>query len=242
MTIAREEIFGPVLSTIPFESEEEGIRLANETSYGLAAAVYTQDLDAAFRVARALRAGTVGVNAYSEGDITTPFGGYKQSGFGDDEKPDLMTRLGLLVRDGPKRATTSRADDYEAGGEAIPIPGAHSVILDGAGAPLCIIRTTAVEIRPYGEVDEAFAWDEGEGDRTLADWRRGHEWYFASVGTPIDAATRWCSSASRRTGLRPLIKCLADPRPASCRGGRRRRGGARRRVCGRRGGLRRRRG
>src|SRR4029079_4849990 len=86
MTIAREEIFGPVLSTIPFESEEEGIRLANETSYGLAAAVYTQDLDAAFRVARALRAGTVGINAYSEGDITTPFGRYKQSGFAGREQ------------------------------------------------------------------------------------------------------------------------------------------------------------
>ena len=86
MTIAREEIFGPVLSTIPFDTEEEGIRLANETSYGLAAAVYTRDLDAAFRVSRALRAGTVGVNAYSEGDITTPFGGYKQSGFGGRDK------------------------------------------------------------------------------------------------------------------------------------------------------------
>jgi len=86
MTIAREEIFGPVLSTIPFDSEEEGVRLANETSYGLAAAVYTKDLDAAFRVSRALRAGTVGVNAYSEGDITTPFGGYKQSGFGGRDK------------------------------------------------------------------------------------------------------------------------------------------------------------
>jgi gamma-glutamyl-gamma-aminobutyraldehyde dehydrogenase len=86
MTIAKEEIFGPVLSTIPFDSEEEGIRLANETAYGLAAAVYTRDLDAAFRVSRALRAGTVGVNAYSEGDITTPFGGYKQSGFGGRDK------------------------------------------------------------------------------------------------------------------------------------------------------------
>ena len=86
MTIAREEIFGPVLSTIPFDTEEEGVRLANETAYGLAAAVYTKDLDAAFRVARALRAGTVGVNAYSEGDITTPFGGYKQSGFGGRDK------------------------------------------------------------------------------------------------------------------------------------------------------------
>ncbi|HET9851683.1 MAG TPA: aldehyde dehydrogenase [Candidatus Limnocylindrales bacterium] len=86
MTIAREEIFGPVLSTIPFDTEEEGVRLANETAYGLAAAVYTKDLDAAFRVSRALRAGTVGVNAYSEGDITTPFGGYKQSGFGGRDK------------------------------------------------------------------------------------------------------------------------------------------------------------
>ena len=86
MKIAREEIFGPVLAAIPFDDEAEGIRLANETSYGLAASVYTRDLDAAFRVARALRAGTVGVNAYSEGDITTPFGGYKQSGFGGRDK------------------------------------------------------------------------------------------------------------------------------------------------------------
>ena len=82
MRIAREEIFGPVLSTLTFETEEEGVALANETPYGLAASVYTRDLDAAIRVARALRAGTVGVNAYSEGDITTPFGGFKQSGFG----------------------------------------------------------------------------------------------------------------------------------------------------------------
>jgi 4-(gamma-glutamylamino)butanal dehydrogenase len=86
MSIARDEIFGPVLSTIAFDTEEEGIRLANETSFGLAASVYTTNLDAAFRVARALRAGTVGVNAYSEGDITTPFGGYKQSGFGGRDK------------------------------------------------------------------------------------------------------------------------------------------------------------
>ena len=86
MSIAREEIFGPVLSTIPFDTEDEGLRLANETSYGLAASVYTRDLDAAFRVARAIRAGTVSVNSYSEGDVTTPFGGYKQSGFGGRDK------------------------------------------------------------------------------------------------------------------------------------------------------------
>jgi gamma-glutamyl-gamma-aminobutyraldehyde dehydrogenase len=86
MTIARDEIFGPVISLIPFEDEDEAIRLANETSYGLAASVYTRDLDRAIRVSRALRAGTVGVNAYSEGDITTPFGGYKESGFGGRDK------------------------------------------------------------------------------------------------------------------------------------------------------------
>ena len=86
MKIAREEIFGPVISTIPFDSEEEAIRLANETSYGLAASLYTTDLDTAFRLARSIKAGTVSVNSYSEGDITTPFGGYKQSGFGGRDK------------------------------------------------------------------------------------------------------------------------------------------------------------
>ncbi|MEX1168996.1 MAG: aldehyde dehydrogenase [Chloroflexota bacterium] len=86
MTVAREEIFGPVISTIPVDGEEEAVALANQTSYGLAASVYTTDLDTAIRVARSLRAGTVGVNAYSEGDISTPFGGYKESGFGGRDK------------------------------------------------------------------------------------------------------------------------------------------------------------
>jgi 4-(gamma-glutamylamino)butanal dehydrogenase len=86
MRIAREEIFGPVISTIAFDSEEEGLAIANDTDYGLHAAVYTNDLDTAIRAARSLRAGTVSVNAYSEGDITTPFGGYKESGFGGRDK------------------------------------------------------------------------------------------------------------------------------------------------------------
>jgi gamma-glutamyl-gamma-aminobutyraldehyde dehydrogenase len=86
MRIAREEIFGPVISTIAFDTEEEGLAIANDTNYGLHAAVYTNDLDAAIRAARTLRAGTVSVNAYSEGDITTPFGGYKESGFGGRDK------------------------------------------------------------------------------------------------------------------------------------------------------------
>ncbi len=111
-------------------------------------------------------------------------GPYAAWGFGDDEKPELMTKLGLLVRDGPKRATTSLVADYGAG-EPLPRPGDHSVILDGEGCPMCIIRTASVEIRSFGEVDEAFAWDEGEGDRTLAEWRRGHLWYFNSVGASV---------------------------------------------------------
>ncbi|MCL4179751.1 MAG: aldehyde dehydrogenase [Verrucomicrobia bacterium] len=81
MKIAREEIFGPVLSVIPFSTEAEAIALANATDYGLAASLYTQDLNRAHRVSRAIRAGTVSVNCFSEGDITTPFGGFKQSGF-----------------------------------------------------------------------------------------------------------------------------------------------------------------
>jgi gamma-glutamyl-gamma-aminobutyraldehyde dehydrogenase len=81
MKIAREEIFGPVLSVIPFSTEDEAIALANDTNYGLAASFYTRDFNRAHRVARAIRAGTVSVNCFSEGDITTPFGGFKQSGF-----------------------------------------------------------------------------------------------------------------------------------------------------------------
>jgi 4-(gamma-glutamylamino)butanal dehydrogenase len=86
MTIAREEIFGPVLSVIEFDTEAQAVAIANDTPYGLAASLYTEDLNIAHRVARELRAGTVGVNAYSEGDMTTPFGGYKQSGFGGHDK------------------------------------------------------------------------------------------------------------------------------------------------------------
>jgi gamma-glutamyl-gamma-aminobutyraldehyde dehydrogenase len=86
MRIAREEIFGPVLSVITFQSEDEAIRLANDTNYGLAASLYTSDLNTAHRVAGAIRAGTVSVNCFSEGDITTPFGGYKQSGFAGRDK------------------------------------------------------------------------------------------------------------------------------------------------------------
>lgn len=82
MRIAREEIFGPVLATIPVKDVEEAAAKANETVYGLAAAVWTRDVRKAHQVARRLKAGTVWVNAYNLYDNALPFGGYKQSGFG----------------------------------------------------------------------------------------------------------------------------------------------------------------
>ena len=85
MTIAQEEIFGPVVSVIRFQDEEEAIRIANDTQYGLAAAIWTDNLSRAHRVCRRLRAGSVWVNTYHGGDMTAPFGGYKQSGNGRDK-------------------------------------------------------------------------------------------------------------------------------------------------------------
>jgi aldehyde dehydrogenase (NAD+) len=81
MSIAREEIFGPVLSVIPFSDEDEAVRIANDTQYGLAATVWTSDIKRAFRMAKAIRAGTVGINGYQL-EPHAAFGGYRQSGLG----------------------------------------------------------------------------------------------------------------------------------------------------------------
>lgn len=86
MEIAMDEIFGPVLSIIPFDSEQEALAIANETRYGLSAALWTSNLARAHRMSAALKAGTVWVNNFDTSDITAPFGGYKESGFGGKDK------------------------------------------------------------------------------------------------------------------------------------------------------------
>jgi acyl-CoA reductase-like NAD-dependent aldehyde dehydrogenase len=81
-TIAQDEVFGPVLTVIPFETEDEAVALANDTRFGLAAGVWTRDVKRAHRVARRLQAGTVWLNTYRAITFNSPFGGYKESGFG----------------------------------------------------------------------------------------------------------------------------------------------------------------
>jgi aldehyde dehydrogenase (NAD+) len=90
MRIAQEEIFGPVLTVIPFDTEEEAIEIANGTNYGLASAVHTRDIKKAFRVAQAMQAGTCWINCYNVYDVSVPFGGYKASGFGRECGKEVM--------------------------------------------------------------------------------------------------------------------------------------------------------
>ncbi len=92
MRVAQEEIFGPVVVVIPFEDEAEATRLANDTIYGLGAAVWTADMNVAHRLPRAIKAGTVWVNTYDRSSLTTPFGGFKQSGFGRDRSPHALDK------------------------------------------------------------------------------------------------------------------------------------------------------
>jgi acyl-CoA reductase-like NAD-dependent aldehyde dehydrogenase len=85
MRIAREEIFGPVLVCIEFDTLEEAIQIANDSDYGLAAAIWSNDINQAHLAAKRLRAGTVWINAFDHTSVNAPFGGYKQSGFGRDK-------------------------------------------------------------------------------------------------------------------------------------------------------------
>ncbi len=101
---------------------------------------------------------------------------YRVVEFGDS--PELIEDLAALIVAGPKRATTSLARWYREGGEAMPMVGGFGVVVGGNGTARCVVRTTRVEVMPFSRVDEEFAFDEGEGDRTLAWWRAAHRRFF----------------------------------------------------------------
>ena len=133
------EIFGPVTAILPADSDEEAVGLANATAYGLQATLFTEDVTKAHKYARALKAGTVSVNCFSEGDNTTPFGGYKLSGFGGKDKGreshDQYTETKTIflnldrIRASPARAAALPRRNVpvppEPGGPPPPRPKAH---------------------------------------------------------------------------------------------------------------------
>ena len=99
--------------------------------------------------------------------------------FGDS--PAMADDLAALVVAGTKRATAGLLAEYQAEQEPLPEPGDLSIIIDGRGAPVCLIRTTDVRVGVLESVDDQFAWDEGEGDRTRASWLREHRAFFERV-------------------------------------------------------------
>ena len=103
------------------------------------------------------------------------------------DTPEAATKVGKLVRDGVKTTTSSLVWGLEEIGEALPAVGQIELIVDGQGEPLCIIEVTDVEIKPFNAVDAQFAFDYGEGDRTLADWLRDNWDFYA----------RWCVEIGR---------------------------------------------
>ncbi len=121
----------------------------------------TPDRDALDAIVRAFR------------DATGYAGEVGQFAFADT--PEVQTELARLVLDDDKRAT---AGLHGIPDEPTPTVGQHDVVLDGTGAPVCLIRTEEVRSLPFGERDPAFAWDEGEGSRTLADWTDIHQRFF----------------------------------------------------------------
>ena len=109
-------------------------------------------------------------------DTGASAGDYAVCSFGDS--PAMADELLQLVLLGIKRATASLALEYEGTGEPMPEVGDHVVVLDGQGRPRCVWRTTGIEVKPLNAVDDAFAFDEGEGDRTRDGWLNDHRTYF----------------------------------------------------------------
>ncbi len=111
---------------------------------------------------------------------------YEAFGFGNSNTPALRDQLALLVKDGVKTATAGHPGEFAASGESIPKVGDYWVVLDSEDNAHAVIRTVEVRYTRFADVDAQFAWDEGEGDRTLAWWRDAHIKYFERAGFPID--------------------------------------------------------
>ena len=101
---------------------------------------------------------------------------YEVVAFGD--KPEMADELGLLILNGPKRASARLYRDFENEFDTLPKVGGYVVVIDGKGKPLCIFQTTEVRIGPLNSVDEKFSWDEGEGSRTREWWLAAHTDFF----------------------------------------------------------------
>ena len=133
-------------------------------------------------------------------------------GFGDS--PQLADELGALVLQGIKTATCSLLWEYETGSEPVPQPGDLSIILDGKGNPMCLIETVEMQIKAFDQVDAQFAYEEGEGDRSLEYWRDAHWHYFSRTcppwAGPPPLPCRWCASASGWSGFPPWAVILQD--------------------------------
>lgn len=97
------------------------------------------------------------------------------------DTPELIDELAALILAGTKTASCGAVWELEAEGSAAPVPGTLTIVVDGGGTPLCIVETVDLTFRRFSEIDPEFAAAEGEGDRTLASWREGHESFFSRV-------------------------------------------------------------
>lgn len=136
--------------------------------------------------------------------------------FGDS--PGMADDLAALVGEGTKRATASWMRDPAA---ERPEPGRHWIVLDGGGQPVCVVRTEQVQSRVFADVDPAFAWDEGEGDRTLEHWRAVHRAFFErrgeELGIPFDEGEILVLERFRPVHPEPGLKPLVEAGPLAVR-------------------------
>jgi uncharacterized protein YhfF len=133
--------------------------------------------------------------------VPEKYSGLRSFAFGDS--PRLADELLVLVLKGIKTATCSTEDEPNTS-----TPGERWIVLDGSGMPRCVIESTEVTYRRYGEVDAAFAHDEGEGDRSLAYWRQAHRNYFSRLGRFSEDMMLMCERFR-------LVEIFADSRVAS---------------------------